>query len=75
VATLTAGGKRQAGEVRGGRTDLTDLTDNSRRLTFGLGAASSVKRLEIRWLGGDLQVVKDVAVDRVLQVGESGTPR
>lgn len=39
---------------------------------FGLGSASSAKRLVVTWPGGSEQVLEDVAVDRVLTLEEPG---
>ena len=38
------------------------------RLHFGLGAAERVKRLEVRWPDGGLQVLEDVAADQHLTI-------
>jgi len=38
------------------------------RVHFGLGTDSAVKRLEIRWPDGGVQVIRDVGVDRVVRV-------
>lgn len=41
---------------------------NDRRVHFGLGSEDRVQRLEVTWTGGRVQVLEDVAVDRVLEV-------
>jgi hypothetical protein len=37
---------------------------------FGLGAATKVDEIEIRWPSGTVQVLKDVKADQVLKVKE-----
>jgi len=64
---IEAGGRRQRASVHGG---VTYLSQGDRRVRFGLGAASSVDRLEIQWPDGTKQVLTGVAVDRVLRVEE-----
>src|SRR5207302_7071100 len=39
-------------------------------LHFGLGAIATVPRIEIKWLGGAVQVLTDVKADRVVTVME-----
>jgi len=41
----------------------------------GLGDATVVDRLEVRWPSGEVQVVEDVAVDQVLVIEEGGAAR
>lgn len=48
---------------------------NAKALHFGLGAASRVARVEIRWPGGRVQVLKDLPVDRIISVREPGPSR
>jgi enediyne biosynthesis protein E4 len=43
---------------------------NDIRLHFGLGAAKSIRRIEIAWPSGAKQVLQDVAVNQVLMVKE-----
>jgi len=38
---------------------------------FGLGSSARVKLLEIRWPGGIVQRMENVAADRILRVEES----
>ncbi|HEU5457283.1 MAG TPA: CRTAC1 family protein, partial [Terracidiphilus sp.] len=46
------------------------LSQNDGRLHFGLGAASRVDKIEVRWPSGQQQTLTDQAVDRVLTVQE-----
>jgi hypothetical protein len=48
LVTVTAGGKRQVREVR---SASSYMSQNDPRLHFGLGAASRVDAIEIRWPG------------------------
>jgi hypothetical protein len=43
---------------------------SDRRVHFGLGDAKGVQRVEVRWPSGTVQVVKDVATDRILEIVE-----
>ncbi len=64
---LTAGGMRQRGDVisGGSYSSSSDL-----RLHFGLGAATSVGKLEIRWPSGKKEAVAIPGVDRILTIVE-----
>lgn len=72
VVTLSAGGQTQVSEVRGGRGYLSD---SERRLTFGLGAASRVDRITVRWPDGSEQTLRDVGVDTLLTVDQTQPAR
>jgi hypothetical protein len=60
---LTAGGRRQRGEVASGRSynSQSDL-----RVHFGLGAATTVDKLEIRWANGRTEQYKLPGVDQLV---------
>ena len=64
---LTAGGATQMREVKAGSSYLgqSDL-----RVHFGLGRATTVDRLEIRWPSGDTETVQSVAANQILTVVE-----
>ena len=40
------------------------------RLHFGLGKLDRIDRVEVRWIGGGVDVLKNVAVDRLLTITE-----
>jgi hypothetical protein len=40
------------------------------RLHFGLGDRQRVDRVEVRWIGGEVDVLKDIAVDQLLTITE-----
>jgi len=67
---LTAGRRTQVDEVRAGRgyQSAEDL-----RLHFGLGAATVVERLEVRWPSGLTNVWTNLAADRILRLTEGET--
>ncbi len=68
---VVTGDTTQIGEVQGGGSYLSQ---NDLRLHFGLGAASRVDRLEVRWPNGLEEVWTGVQADRVLTLEEgSGT--
>jgi len=56
------------------RAGSSYLSQNDLRLHFGLGAARSVHRLEVRWPSGTKQTLADVPADRTLIVEEPPAP-
>ena len=46
------------------------MSSPDRRVHFGLGKEEDIESLEIRWPSGKLQVLKEVAPDRILRVEE-----
>ena len=63
----TAGGVTQVGEVRGGGSYISQ---NDLRVHFGLGAATAVDSLEVRWPSGHQEAWAGVAADRMLTLKE-----
>ncbi|MBI1791040.1 MAG: CRTAC1 family protein [Acidobacteria bacterium] len=65
--TLEAGGRRQVDEVMSGGSfySQNDLT-----LYFGLGTASAIDRLQVRWPSGSVQEWKGVAGNRRITARE-----
>ncbi len=55
LVTVTAGGRRQVKEVR---SASSYMSQNDMRLHFGLGAASNVDQIEVRWPGKPPRVEK-----------------
>ena len=45
------------------------------RLHFGLGKRDRVDRIEVRWIGGGVDVFENLAVDRLLAITEGTSPR
>jgi len=58
---VTAGGRTQISEVRSGGSYLSQ---NDRRAHFGLGPATRVDQIEIRWPGGAVETATGLAADR-----------
>jgi hypothetical protein len=68
VVFLTAGGGRQRGEVASGRSLMSQ---SDRRVHFGLGAATRVDRLEVRWANGPTVAYEVPGVDRELVIDQA----
>jgi hypothetical protein len=68
---ITAGGRTQTSEVRSGGSYLSH---SDLRLHFGLGAASLVDRVEVRWPDGSVQIQTSVPADRLIRITESSGP-
>jgi len=64
---LTAGGKTQIREIRAGSSYLGQ---NDLRAHFGLGSATKIERLEIRWPNGAVDVVEKLEADQIVTVVE-----
>jgi hypothetical protein len=67
MVTVTAGGKRQVREVR---SASSYMSQNDMRLHFGLGAASRVDAIEIRWpnRARTVETIGPQPVDRFLLI-------
>ncbi len=66
-----AGGRRRRAIVHGG---VTYLSQNDRRVHFGLGSHSKVDTLEILWPSGARQVIRDLPADRGYRIEEGREP-
>jgi enediyne biosynthesis protein E4 len=64
---LTSGGVVQAEEIHSGGSYLSQ---NDLRVHFGLGAATKVDSVEIRWPSGAVEQLKDLAADKFYSVLE-----
>ena len=64
---LTADARTQVREVKAGSSYLGQ---NDLRQHFGLGPATRVDRLEVRWPSGRLDVVRDIPADQILTIRE-----
>ncbi|MHB8865819.1 MAG: CRTAC1 family protein [Pirellulaceae bacterium] len=69
--TVTAGEVTQLAEVHSGRGYQSHFGS---RLHFGLGQQERVDRIEVRWIGGGLELREDVAVDRLITLFEETSP-
>ena len=66
--TVVSGGLTQLREVKSGSGYLSQ---NDLRLHFGLGAATSVDTLTVRWLCGSVQTLQNVETNQVLVISEN----
>ena len=66
--TAISGGFTQMREVKSGSGYLSQ---NDLRLHFGLGAATSVDTLTVRWLCGRIQTLQNVETNQVLVISEN----
>jgi hypothetical protein len=67
VVLVTAGGRTQ---VRVHQRAQSYLSQNDPRLHFGLGSASSVERIEVRWPQRGTQTLQNVPADAYLTIVE-----
>jgi hypothetical protein len=68
---VTAGGVAQLAEVHSGRGYQSHFGS---RLHFGLGTRDRIERIEVRWIGGGVDVLENVPVNRLVTIVE-GTSR
>jgi enediyne biosynthesis protein E4 len=68
VVYCTAGGVRMRGEVASGRSQLSQ---SDLRVHFGLGAATRVERLEVRWANGPTAAYDVPSVDAFVVIDQS----
>jgi hypothetical protein len=64
---LTMGTQTQKREVKAGSSYLGQ---NDQRQHFGLGAATRVDRLEVRWPSGSTDVVQNIEANQIITVRE-----
>jgi hypothetical protein len=68
--TVTVAGLRLLDEVHSGRGYQSHWGS---RLHFGLGTRDRVDRVEVRWLGGGMDVIEKPPVDRELTIVQGNT--
>ena len=66
---VVAGDLTQIDEVHSGRGYQSHY---GMRLHFGLGKRARVERVEVRWIGGGVDILEKVGVDRLLTITEGG---
>src|SRR5438128_842049 len=64
---VTAGDLTQIDEVHSGRSYQSDF---GKRLHFGLGRRSAVDQIWVKWIGGGVDVIRNVGVDRLITIVE-----
>jgi hypothetical protein len=69
--TATVGGRTLSQQVSGGQSYLSA---SEKTLTFGLGGATRIDALEIRWPDGATQTLRDVPGGARLTISEAATP-
>jgi hypothetical protein len=71
---IVAGGMTQTDEIHSGGSYLSQ---NDLRVHFGLGSATKIESLEIRWPSGAIDTAKDLAADQFYAVleGKGVVPR
>jgi hypothetical protein len=65
--TVTSGALRQVDEVRSGGSYGSQ---RDFRLHFGLGQSTRVDRIEVRWPGGNVEVMSEVGVNQLIRIRE-----
>jgi enediyne biosynthesis protein E4 len=70
--TLVAGDLSLADEVHSGRGYQSQYGALPH---FGLGNRTRIDRIEVQWIGGGTDVLKDVAVDRLIEITEGANRR
>jgi hypothetical protein len=68
---VVSGDLRQTAEVHSGRGYQSHFGS---RLHFGLGRHERADRIEVRWIGGGVDLLQDVPVDRLLTIVEGTSP-
>ena len=64
---VVAGNLTQIAEVHSGRGYQSHY---GTRLHFGLGKRDRIDRIEVRWIGGGVDVFKNIRVDRLVTLSE-----
>ncbi len=64
---VRAGSRTQAQEVA---SQSSYYSHNDLRLHFGMGANRKADQIEIRWPGGQTEIIKDVAVNQIVRIKE-----
>jgi hypothetical protein len=65
--TIRAAGVKQLSEVHGGSSYLSQ---NDLRLHFGLGSATKMESVEIRWPNGNLEKLENIPADAIYTIVE-----
>ncbi|MBM3839584.1 MAG: CRTAC1 family protein [Verrucomicrobia bacterium] len=65
--TVTAGDLSQIDEVHSGRSYQSDF---GKRLHFGLGQRGAIEQIRVKWIGGGVDTVRNIGVDRLITLVE-----
>lgn len=66
---LVAGGRAQVREIHAGSGYLSSPPPEAH---FGLGQATRIERIEVRWPSGKRQTLEGLAANRVIRIAEGG---
>ena len=69
TVTVTWNGRRLVQQLTAGDGYMAS---NHRRLVFGLGDATRIDRLDVKWPSGQTQTLEDLAADQALRCVEGG---
>ena len=69
---VVAGDLVQIDEVHSGRSYQSHY---GMRLYFGLGKRKLVDRIEVRWIGGAIDIFENIAADRLVILTEGGSKK
>jgi hypothetical protein len=67
---VVAGKLTQIDEVHSGQGYQSHF---GMRLHFGLGKIDKVDRIEVRWIGGGVDVLKNVRIDQIIRIKEGSS--
>ena len=65
--TVAAGGRTQVREIKSGSSYLGQ---NDLRAHVGLGDATRVNQIDVRWPGGKTDTIRDVAANQIVTITE-----
>jgi enediyne biosynthesis protein E4 len=65
--TVAAGDLTQIDEVHSGRSYQSDF---GKRLHFGLGQHEKVDQIQVKWIGGGVDIIRDPGINRVVTIVE-----
>ncbi len=64
---VTAGGLTRIDEVHSGRSYQSDF---GKRLQFGLGQHRQVEQIQVSWIGGGRDTIRNVGSDQLITIVE-----
>ena len=65
--SVTTGDLTQLDEVHSGRSYQSDF---GKRLHFGLGSRTTIDQIQVKWIGGTVDTIRNVSVDRLVTIVE-----
>jgi enediyne biosynthesis protein E4 len=58
-------------QMREVKSGSSYLGQNDLRMHFGLGDATRIERIDVRWPAGDVETIRDVAADQIVTIAET----